>query len=284
MTLPGGKGVNVARVIKRLGQPVIVTGFVGGRTGERVIAELECEDILCDFVRIEGETRTSTAVLDPAAGTATEINEYGPQVAAGELQLLCDKLDYLSKAAQLIVLAGSIPQGLESDIYSALISKLRRAGVAILLDTYGEPLRRGLKAAPDMVFPNQVETETVIGHEISTIEEYVAAARELRRMGAVSTVVHGRELVAAQIKTAEGLVTLVARPPRVEVVSAVGSGDSLLGGYAAACLDGKSAAECLRFGIGCAVANTMCYGAGLFAPEDAYHLAEQVQWEELAET
>lgn len=281
VTLPGGKGVNVARVIKRLGQPVIATGFVGGRTGERVLAELEREDILCDFVRIEGETRTSTAVLDPAMGTTTEINEYGPEVAGRELQMLCDKLDYLSKAAHLIILAGSIPRGLQPDIYATLISKLRRAGVGILLDTYGNPLRHGLKAGPDVVFPNQVETETVIGHEIGTPEEFVLAARSLRQMGAVSAVVHGRELVAAQVNAAEGLVTLVARPPQVDVVSAVGSGDSLLGGYAAALLDGKPVAECLRFGIGCAVANTMCYGAGVFVPDDAYHLAEQVQWEKL---
>lgn len=278
VTLPGGKGVNVARVIKRLGQPVIATGFVGGRTGERVLAELGREDILCDFVRIEGETRTSTAVLDPAAGTSTEINEHGPQVAARELQLLCDKLHYLSKAAQLIVLAGSIPQGPEPNIYSVIIKKLRRAGATIFLDTYGEPLRLGLKAAPTIVFLNQVETETAIGHEIGTVAEYVAAARDLRRMGALSAVVHGRDLVVAQIKDDDDIITLAARPPQVEVVSTVGSGDSLLGGYAAACLDGKTAAECLRFGIGCAVANTLCYGAGLFVPEEAYHLAEQVEW------
>ena len=281
VTLPGGKGVNVARVVKQLGQPVIATGFVGGRTGERVLRELEREDILCDFVRIEGETRTSTAVLDPATGTTTEINEYGPEVAARELQLLCEKLDYLGKAAQLVVLAGSIPQGLEADIYASLITKLRRAGVKILLDTYGEPLRHGLKAGPDFVFPNQVETETVIGHEIATEDEYVHAALSLRRMGAASAVVHGRDLVAAQVAGPDGIVTLVARPPRVEVVSAVGSGDSLLGGYATALLEGRSVVECLRFGIGCAVANTLCYGAGLFAPEDAYHLAERVEWEEV---
>ena len=111
-----------------------------------MLRELEREDILCDFVRIEGETRTSTAVLDPATGTTTEINEYGPEVAARELQLLCEKLDYLGKAAQLVVLAGSIPQGLEADIYASLITKLRRAGVKV--DVYK---RQACKTAPSIL-------------------------------------------------------------------------------------------------------------------------------------
>ena len=281
VTLPGGKGVNVARVIKRLGQPVIATGFVGGKTGERVLAELEREDILCDFVRIEGETRTSTAVLDPVSSTTTEINEYGPEVSERELHLLLNKLDYLGKAAQLVVLAGSIPRGVQPGIYAELTERLHGNGVQVLLDTYGEPLRHGLKGSPDAVFPNQVEAEMVIGHEISTTAEFVGAARMLRRLGAQSAVVHGREVVAAEIQGEKGLVTLVAKPPRADVVSAVGSGDSLLGGYAAARIEGRPAAEALRFGIGCAVANTLCYGAGIFSPDDALRFAEQVEWEDV---
>lgn len=281
VTLPGGKGVNVARVIKRLGHPVIATGFVGGRTGERVLAELEQEDILCDFVRIEGETRTSTAVLDPASGTTTEINEYGPLVSARELARLYEKLDYLSKAAQVVVLAGSIPQGLEPTIYADLIRRLHENGVMVMVDTYGEPLRYAIKAGPDAVFPNQVEAETVIGHEINGVSEFLGAARSLRRLGAKSAVVHARDLVVAEIASPDGVRALAALPPRVEVVSAVGSGDSLLGGYVTAYVQGQSPAEALRFGIGCAVANTLCYGAGLFVPEDAYRLALQVEWEDV---
>lgn len=280
VTLPGGKGINVARVVKSLGQPVIATGFVGGRTGERVLSDLEREDVLCDFVRISGETRTSTAVIDPTAGTTTEINEYGPQIGQHELELLLEKLDYLGKAAGIIVLAGSIPRKVDTAIYTQLIHKLRRPEVTIILDTYGEPLRQAIKSGPDMVFPNQFEAETLIGHEFGAEEEFIAAAASLRKMGAGSAVVHGRDLCVAQVAQGGVVSTLVGRPLPVDVVSAVGSGDSLLGGYAAYMMEGRPPAECLRFGMGCAVANTLSYGAGLFAPEEARRLAEQIEVEE----
>src|SRR5207244_9245853 len=91
LTLAGGKGINVARALKVLGVPVVATGLAGGRTGTRIVEELTGEAILNDFVRIGEESRTSTAVVDPTSGTYTEINECGPHVAAGELQVLLEK-------------------------------------------------------------------------------------------------------------------------------------------------------------------------------------------------
>lgn len=280
VTLPGGKGVNVARVVKTLGQPVIATGFLGGRAGERVLLDLEHEDVLCDFVRIGSETRTSTAVLDPTAGTTTEVNEYGPEVTPHELDLLLEKLEYLSRAASVIVVAGSIPRGLEPSVYARLVGRLRRPGAIVVLDTYGEPLRQGVKSAPNMLFLNQYETETLIGHEFGGEEEFVAAAATLRRLGAGAAVVHGLEMCVAQVPLNGEVITLVARPPHVDVVSAVGSGDSLLGGYVARMMDGRPPVDCLRFGLGCGLANAGSYGAGLFSPEEAERYAEHVEVKE----
>ncbi len=283
LSLPGGKGVNVARVVKTVGQPVIASGFVGGRTGDRLISELEREDILCDFVRILEESRTSTAVLDPARGTTTEINEYGPEVSPREVSRLCGKLDYLGKATDVVVLAGSLPRGIDPDIYYALIRDLRRSDLMVMLDTSGDPLRQGLKGEPDVVFANQVEAETVIGHEIMTDEEFVLAAKTLRHMGARSAVVHSKERCVAQLESPEGVKTCVNHSLDLQVVSAVGSGDALLGGFAAKMLDGWSAYECLRFGLGCAAANTLKFGAGVFSLEDAIHYADLVEVEEVHE-
>ncbi|MGZ4194588.1 MAG: 1-phosphofructokinase family hexose kinase, partial [Solirubrobacteraceae bacterium] len=100
-TMPGGKGVNIARAIKRLGQPVIATGFAGGPTGSRIVEALNDESILNDFVRISDESRTNTAVLDPTTGLQTEINERGPAVSEQELELFHDKLLYLAKGASI---------------------------------------------------------------------------------------------------------------------------------------------------------------------------------------
>src|SRR5688500_19685611 len=104
--MAGGKGVNVARAIKRLGQPVVATGFAGGPTGTRIVEQLTEESILNDFVRIREESRTNTAVLDPTTGEQTEINERGPAITGKELEIFVDKLVYLARGAEIVVFAG----------------------------------------------------------------------------------------------------------------------------------------------------------------------------------
>src|SRR5438874_1005369 len=104
LTLAGGKGISVARALKRLDAPVIATGLAGGRTGDRIIEELAGEAILNDFVRISDESRTSTAVVDPTGGTVSEIYEWGPAIRGEELETLLDKLHYLSRVATYVVL------------------------------------------------------------------------------------------------------------------------------------------------------------------------------------
>src|SRR5256885_11702497 len=108
LTLAGGKGINVARALKRLDVPVVATGLAGGRTGTRVVEELTSEAILNDFVRIVDESRTSTAVVDPTASSYTEINEWGPAVHPDELTMLLDKINYLARAADIVVFAGTL--------------------------------------------------------------------------------------------------------------------------------------------------------------------------------
>src|SRR5919202_2421890 len=125
-TMPGGKGVNVARTLKALGQPVISTGFAGGPTGTRIIEHLTEEAILNDFVRIREESRMSTAVVDPTTGEQTEINERGPSVSEAELELFVDKLLYLAQGAAICVFSGSLPRGVAPDLYGELIERLHR--------------------------------------------------------------------------------------------------------------------------------------------------------------
>src|ERR671923_702219 len=144
--MAGGKGVNVARALKALGQPVIATGVAGGPTGTRIIEHLTEEGILNDFVRIREESRTSTAVVDPTSGEQTEINEYGPHVSEQELELFVDKLLYLAKGAAVAVFAGSVPRGVDPGLYGQLIGELRKLGVTTVLDSEGEPLRVAARA------------------------------------------------------------------------------------------------------------------------------------------
>ena len=150
LTQAGGKGINVARALKTLGVPVVATGLAGGRNGTRIVDELTGEAILNDFVRIEGESRTSTAVVDPADGTYTEINEWGPAVRPEELDFLLEKLRYLTQGAKSVVFAGSLPRDVANDFYGEAIRDLARRHIpaAALLCAAGGRAGRDLPRGP----------------------------------------------------------------------------------------------------------------------------------------
>ena len=181
--MAGGKGVNIARTLKALGQPVIATGFAGGATGTHIVEQLTEESILNDFVRIREESRTNTSVLDPTTGEQTEINERGPAVSEREVELFRDKLLYLARGAAIVVFAGSLPRGVEPDLYAALIRDLERLEVTTVIDTDGEPLRQAVRAEPDVVSPNVLEAEELVGHEFSGEEERSQVVREIVALG-----------------------------------------------------------------------------------------------------
>ena len=183
LTLAGGKGINIARALKRLDVPVAATGLAGGRTGTRIVEELTAEAILNDFVRIGDESRTSTAVVDPTANTYTEINEWGPEVHDQELEVLHEKLLYLARGADLVVFAGTLPRGVAQDFYAESIRELNRRGVRAALDTEGEPLRLGAGAEPYLVAPNQAEAEGLIGQELTDVDEVVQALEAIAELG-----------------------------------------------------------------------------------------------------
>ena len=178
-TMPGGKGVNVARVLKTLGAPVIATGLAGGATGTRLVDQLTQFSVLSDFVRIREESRTNTAVIDPTTGEQTEINERGPSVSEQEIELFVDKLLYLARGASVCVFAGSLPRNVDVDVYAGLIRELKRLGVVCVVDTDGDPLRRAVRAEPDVISPNVLEAEELVGHEFNDEEDHCIAVREM---------------------------------------------------------------------------------------------------------
>src|SRR5690348_4760495 len=189
LTSAGGKGINVARALKRLDSPVIATGLAGGRTGDRIIDELAAEAILNDFVRIGDESRTSTAVVDPTAGTLTEIYEWGPAVRREELDTLLDKLHYLSRVASFVVFSGSLPRDVENDFYAEAVRDLSRRGVQCVVDAEGEPLRRAVEAEPFLVSPNQREAESLVGQEFSDDEDFRMALDAIAELGARNVII-----------------------------------------------------------------------------------------------
>jgi 1-phosphofructokinase/tagatose 6-phosphate kinase len=280
-TMPGGKGVNVARTLKTLGQPVIATGFAGGPTGTRIVEQLTAESILNDFVRIREESRTNTAVYDPTNGIMTEINERGPAVSAKEVELFRDKLLYLARGADIVVLAGSLPRGVDTDVYAGLVRELRRMDVLVMVDTDGEPLRHAVRAEPDVISPNVLEAEELVGHEFNDDEDKAIAVREMVQLGAREAIMTGPEgCVAALHANGERQLLRVTVEPR-DAVAAVGSGDAFLAGYVSARYTGSSAAECLRFGVACVAESTRRLGAGLLDAREVEKLMAEVEVERI---
>ena len=272
LTLAGGKGINVARALKRLDVPVVATGLAGGRTGTRIVEELTAEAILNDFVRIGEESRTSTAVVDPTESSYTEINEWGPKVTTEELEILLEKLHYLSRGADFVVFAGSLPRGVEESFYAEAVRDLNRRGVPVVLDTEGEPLRLGTEAEPFLVSPNQREAEHVVGQELEDEEDFLMALDAIAELGARNVHITLERAATPSSGRTGRCSGFKAVAPTVEAVSAVGAGDVLLAQFIAARLAGKSAEEALRLAVAAGAASTLEVGAGRFDPREAGRL------------
>jgi 1-phosphofructokinase/tagatose 6-phosphate kinase len=280
-TMPGGKGVNIARAIKRLGQPVIATGLAGGATGNRIVEELNDAGILNAFVRVREESRTNTAVLDPTTGQHTEVNERGPSVSTQEFELFREKLLYLAKGASICVFAGSLPRGMEPDTYAGLIREVRRLGVVTMVDTEGEPLRLAVRAEPDVVSPNELEAEELVGHEFNDVDDRAQAVVEMTRLGAAEAIMTVGDGCYAHVLE-EGVPTLHrVRVEEQEARSSIGSGDAFLAGYVASRYAGRAPVECLRFGVACGAESTQHFGAGLIDPGKIDRMLDEVQAERL---
>ncbi len=276
-TMAGGKGVNIARTLKALGQPVIATGFAGGATGTHIVEQLTEESILNDFVRIREESRTNTSVLDPTTGDQTEINERGPAVSAREVELFRDKLLYLARGAAIVVFAGSLPRGVEPDLYASLVRDLERLDVITVIDTDGEPLRQAVRAEPDVVSPNVLEAEELVGHEFASEEERLLAVGEIVALGPREAIMTLPDGCVAQVFVDGQLFLKRARVAQREPIAKRGSGDAFLAGYLAARYEGRAPDQCLRFGVACGAESTARLGAGLIEPREARRLMGDVE-------
>lgn len=266
---PGGKGVNVARVLSALGFEATVTGFVGGSTGEKLRAMLAREGGVTDeLVPIEGSTRRTVGVVDGAGGDTTQFNEPGPHITPAEWDTFLDRYRELLPRSSAVALCGSLPPGLPVGAYATLVREARGADVPVLLDTSGEPLARGLAARPDVVKPNSRELAGITG----SIEP-LGAARTARRRGA--------RTVAVSLG-AEGMLLVTqdgswqaAPPARVEG-NPTGAGDSAVAGMLMGLVEGLSWPELLLRSVALSTATVRAPAAGEFDAEAYEELLQRV--------
>ena len=220
---PGGKGLNVARVLAALGHEVTVTGFTGGATGRMVQDRLTAVPGLVDaLVPVTGPTRRTIAVVDEQSGDTTQLNEPGPTVTPAEWSAFQEAYEDLVPSVSAVALCGSLPPGVPVGAYAGLIRTAKAVGVPVLLDTSGEALRRGVAARPDVIKPNADELSELTGSH-----EPLRATQDARRRGALTVVASlgTRGLLAA---TPEGRWR--ATPPTHVHGNPTGAGDSAVAG------------------------------------------------------
>lgn len=171
----GGKGINVSKTICELGGESIATGFLGGNAGKTIEQVLNDKNIKNDFIWVEGETRTNTKVFE-MSGAVTELNEPGPVISEEQLGELKQKLESYAGPDTLFILAGSIPNGVDKNIYADITRLVHEKGSQVLMDADGELFRKALPAGPDIIKPNRVELEEYEGID------YRASHEELAKM------------------------------------------------------------------------------------------------------
>jgi 1-phosphofructokinase family hexose kinase len=277
----GGKGINIARALKRLGAPVVCTGLAGGRNGTLLVEELTQEGVLNDFVRIRGESRTSTAVLDPTSNAYTEINEAGPEIADDELETLREKLAYLTQGADFVVFAGSLPRGVDTSIYADAIRDAGRRHQLAVVDADGEPLQLAVGAEPYLVAPNVREAEELVGHEFVDEEDLATGLDEIAELGVRNVLITMDTGCYALLQEDRTEIRLRARAPELEPISTIGAGDSLLAGFLAARAAGRSFEDSVRTAVATGAASVLEPGPGRFDPREASRLSPLVTIERL---
>lgn len=277
ISLAGGKGINVARSLRSLGVPVLATGFAGGRNGDAIRDGLSEAAIPFDLVETEGHSRTSTAIIDPMAGTQTEINEYGQDVSPAETKEFSRRLEHLMEYATAVVFAGSLPPNLDESFLVRLLQRARERGIYTVVDSTPTMLQAALKADPSLVSPNQHEAESVAGFDFIEEEDFPRGLVRLVELGAEKACITSSE-GHSYFTADEGIISALA--PRVETVSPIGSGDAYLAGLLAGLLHRElPPVEAVRLAAGCAAANAETLGAGVFEARRAEELAESVEIE-----
>jgi 1-phosphofructokinase family hexose kinase len=275
---PGGKGLNASRVIHRLGRETLATGFAGGVTGAWLREKLDAERVPHAFYEVEEPTRINIMIYERDTGRRSRMYLPGAHVTEEGLAQLTSRLAAVPSGG-VVIIGGSIPPGLPPTVYRDVIRLLRQRAVQTILDTSGAPFLAALAAAPALVKPNVEEAAELLGRPLRCDGDVLAAAHELRSMGAERVVIS---------QGAEGAIGVDAGgawkavPPRVEARSTVGSGDSMVAGFAIALNEGGSLAEGLRLGTATGAATAMVPGTRLCQAQDVAALLEEVKISRLA--
>jgi 1-phosphofructokinase len=269
----GGKGINVSKVVKSLGGESIALGVLAGKTGEFIKNYLDTEKIKNDFVFVIGETRTNIKIVDKVKNTNTDINESGNNVSEDDIKSIKEKIFNLAKKDDILVLSGSVPQGIEKNIYELWIKEASGLGVKTILDADGELLKNGILSAPYLIKPNIHELEKLFDVKINGINEIISLCTGIFD--------YGVNMIAVSLGSEGALFmnrekTIHAHGIKVKVKSTVGAGDSMVAGLAFALDKGYSFERSVTLSVASATAGVMTDGTNAGSLNDILDIEKQV--------
>ena len=274
----GGKGINVSKVIKSLKGESIALGALAGSTGEFIKNYLDDEKIKNDFIFAEGETRTNIKIVDKVKNTNTDINEPGNSISEEDIKRIKEKVFNDIKEEDILVLSGSVPQGVEKNIYEVWIKDAKQLGVKTILDADGELLKQGLLSGPYLIKPNIHELEKLFDVKINGVEEVISLCKSIFD--------YGVNIIAVSLGSEGALFmnrekTIYAHGLKVEVKSTVGAGDSMVAALALALDKGYSFEKSVTLSVAAATAGVMTEGTTAGSLEDILNIEKQVVCEYL---
>ena len=274
----GGKGINVSKVVKSLGGESVALGVLAGGTGEFIKNYLDNEEIKNDFSFVPGETRTNIKIVDKVKGTNTDINEPGSSISEEDIKKIKEKVFNNAKQEDILVLSGSVPQGVEKNIYELWIKEAKELGVKTILDADGELLKQGILSGPYLIKPNIHELEKLFGVKIDGIPQVINLCQNIFD--------YGVNIIAVSLG-AEGALfmnkekTIFAHGIKVKVKSTVGAGDSMVAALAFALDKGYSFEKAVTLSVASATAGVMTEGTTAGELEDILNIEKQVVCEYL---
>jgi len=269
---PGGKGINVSRVLKRIGNDTTAFGFIGGQTGDFVKAFLNKEEIMTDFTEATGDTRINIKLK---TDIETEINSQGPDITKESYQQLLTKIECL-KDGDILVLSGSIPVSLPNDVYSHITKNCAEKNIKVVVDTSGKQLLDVVPYKPFLIKPNHHELAELFSTEITHIEDACKYGMKLVEMGAQHVIV-SMAGDGAVLCTKNKMYT--ANVPKGKVVNSVGAGDSMVAGFIGTYEKTKNIISAFHYSL--AAGSATAFSTDLCSQELINELLPQIEINEL---
>jgi tagatose 6-phosphate kinase len=279
-TLVGGKGINVARALHLLGEQVIATGFVGGRTGNAICETLDKEEIRHDFVTVSSTTREGFTIVDLQTGQHTAVFEPGHLLTTNDIEALIEKVQTLLPSCRAVALCGSMPCVGFDGLFVRLIALAHRRSVPVMLDTYGEPLHLGLAASPDFLKPNRDEALQTFGIDSRRPGGHRAGLEKFAESGAQYIFLTDGERLAAVYAAGE---FYLAHPPKVRAVNPLGSGDAVVAAFLYGYLRKFAEPQLIAFALAAGAVNAREFVPGFANLQQIEELAATIRLEHLPE-